>query len=105
MATLKILVLEDNEMSTIPVGLQQMKQLDGLVLDKNSTLKIEDLASRLENLPELKVLLLRNNGIEKLPENLNGFQRLAVLELSGNRFSDEEKQRIKENLKDTVVKF
>jgi len=47
------------------------------------------------DLKNLKVLLLRGNGFEWLPENMQTISGLKVLELSRNNFTGDEKARIK----------
>lgn len=102
---LKILVSATNQIISIPNELTLLDQLNGLVLDKNPTLNIDNLTKLISHLQILKVLLLRKNQLRVLPENLHGLSNLAVLELGNNSFSEVEKTRIKSLLPNTNVVF
>ena len=70
-----------------------------------STSWIKTLSSLLPKMLSLKVLLLRTHNLKELPSDLEGYSRLAVLELSVNTFPEEEQNRIKELLSNTNLVF
>ncbi len=82
-----------------------MQQINGIVLDHNPEIDTKELLKNTAQLENLKVLLLRENKLSKLPSDLKGFKKLAVLELSGNHFPIAEQERIKMELPTTNVVF
>ena len=56
-------------------------------------------------LPQLRRLDLVVNDLEQLPEEIRLLTNLRQLDLSGHRFSEQAKERIRLFLPDTEIKF
>ncbi len=105
LAQLRVLFLSSNQLSNLPDHVfANLAQLQGLHLSSN----------QLKNLPEhifagltqLRGLMLDSNQLSNLPERVfAGLAQLRGLNLDSNPLSEQEKQRIKEQLPNTEISF
>ncbi|XP_053742781.1 leucine-rich repeat-containing protein 10 [Synchiropus splendidus] len=78
------LYLSDNNLSSLPPELQDLRNLQLLALDFNC---FEELPAAVCKLPNLIILYLGNNRLHRLPEELRKLKELNTLWLETNYFS------------------
>lgn len=121
---LTIIWLEGNQLSSLPESIGNLKKLRYLALTYNQLTTLPESIGNLQNLAELDIienqlttlpesignlkklytLRLQNNQFSSLPESIKNLREtLKVLYLNGNKFSKEEKTKIKEWLPDTMI--
>lgn len=98
--SLRILALSFNQFEDFPAI--SMPKLIVLDLSNNRLSSIPESIGALRN---LEFLYLQNNRIETLPESLFKMTKLKRLNLKGNSLRPEDKQRLKEMLKNTRIIF
>lgn len=114
-----------NSFTTFPIILTELKTLDEISLSSN---KLKDITPKIGNLVNLRILIMNNNLIEDLPKEIGKLTKLLYLELGNNqltslpdeikhlmnlqelhlernRFSESEKQRIKNLLPNCIIHF
>ena len=79
------LSLSNNELTTIPPNIENLKSLKELNLLKN---KLTYLPETLCNLTSLTMLELSNNRLRSLPENIGKLQKLPRLTVEHNRLQE-----------------
>jgi Leucine-rich repeat (LRR) protein len=72
-------------LTDVPKPVGKVATLEMLVLDDN---KLTELNKRVFKLKNLKVLSLRNNQLTSISENISVLQNLEVLDLRGNTFKE-----------------
>jgi Leucine-rich repeat (LRR) protein len=81
---LKDLSFENCVLDSFPKLLFQVSTLQFLYLSNTNT---KLLSSHFERLPDLEVLIIENNPLEKIPFNIYKAQKLRVLSLRGNKLT------------------
>jgi small GTP-binding protein len=81
---LKILFLNDNNITNIPNSLNNLANIKTLSLNNNNIHTIPD---SLDNLSNLKLLSLNNNNINTIPNSLANLNNLKVLSLNNNNIN------------------
>nr|XP_060613425.1 E3 ubiquitin-protein ligase LRSAM1 isoform X1 [Anolis sagrei ordinatus] len=79
--TVKVLDLHDNQMTSLPADIGQLKSLQVLNVEKN-LLKV--LPDSLGDLDQLQTLNLKGNRLKDLPTTLGGLRSLRTLDVSEN---------------------
>ena len=103
--TLHTVGLQRQQLVSFPDNITSVQQLVWLNLNDNPALDPIRLFQQLHQLKNLKVLTLMRCNLTTLPEELSLLNGLEVLEVGGNNFSEEQKQRIKDRLPSTTVVF
>lgn len=85
LSKLQVLDLVDNELSALPEGLADLKNLTSFTLASNPS--ISNIDYNWEALQRLETLDLSKNGIKRYPESLQRLYNLKYLNLSQNKFS------------------
>lgn len=78
------LYLSDNNLSSLPAELQNLRKLQLLALDFNC---FEELPAAVCKLPQLSILYLGNNRLYYLPRELRALKELSTLWLETNCFT------------------
>lgn len=81
---LEELVINNNELSTIPISIGLLRNLKVLIADEN---KIESLPASIGSCSGLRILSLSQNQLQSLPDEIGRISQLTVLNLSGNRLN------------------
>jgi Leucine-rich repeat (LRR) protein len=102
LTNLDVLGLHNNELKSLPDWIGKLKNLRRLYLSGN---RLKSLPESIGNLTNLKKLDLHNNELKSLPESIENLTNLRGLNLYDNPISDEEKERIKELLPNTDIRF
>ncbi|XP_060613427.2 E3 ubiquitin-protein ligase LRSAM1 isoform X1 [Anolis sagrei] len=79
--TVKVLDLHDNQMTSLPADIGQLKSLQVLNVEKN-LLKV--LPDSIGDLDQLQTLNLKGNRLKDLPTTLGGLRSLRTLDVSEN---------------------
>uniref|UniRef100_A0A803TMT8 RING-type domain-containing protein n=1 Tax=Anolis carolinensis TaxID=28377 RepID=A0A803TMT8_ANOCA len=79
--TVKVLDLHDNQMTSLPADIGQLKSLQVLNVEKN-LLKV--LPDSIGDLAQLQTLNLKGNRLKELPTTLGGLRSLRTLDVSEN---------------------
>ena len=79
-----------------------MNKIQTLLVNNNQLQTLPETLVKLEN---LNYLSLANNQLTKMPQKIEKLKNLKTLILSGNQFAEEEKQRIKAALPNCAVYF
>lgn len=85
---LRVLILKDNKIDSLPYEIFKLKKLQKLDLASNNVEVIPAAISELENLDSLD---LRYNGISVLPPEIAKLNKLKYLQLWGNKLVEVEK--------------
>ncbi|MGB1229584.1 MAG: leucine-rich repeat domain-containing protein [Holosporaceae bacterium] len=80
----KILGLDNNNISTLPDAIAQLPALEFLFLDHN---QLTELPQSLPYLTKLRYLSLSYNQLSHVPQNMAHMTHLKTLHLSGNKLS------------------
>jgi Leucine-rich repeat (LRR) protein len=122
---LQYLDLSKNSIKELPEGIDSLKQLQVLILSKNRLVKLPRQIGHLKNLKILNInqndlvalppqigdlenlqsLDLWSNNISVFPEQLSGLEKLRLLDLRVIMIEDDEQQRIKNMLPNTLIQF
>ena len=86
---LKVLILDDNDLSKIPEAIIRFRNLEQLSLNKNPKLNLLSTLSKLQSLP-LQFLNLQENDLAALPNTIEELKELKDLNLTNNKISDNE---------------
>ncbi|MGE5411377.1 MAG: leucine-rich repeat domain-containing protein [Clostridiales bacterium] len=81
---LQELMLNVNQLDSIPEYIGLFKQLKSLELGSNNGFDLECLFNILSNNPEIEKLYLYNNNISSIPSNIYKLKNLRILDLGGN---------------------
>ncbi|XP_059164436.1 uncharacterized protein LOC131947287 isoform X2 [Physella acuta] len=81
---LRSLNLADNQLTSFPASLCQIRSLMELNLASN---KLDEIPAQIAELTNLQILHLHNNRLTSLPEELTLMKKLAVVVLAFNKFS------------------
>lgn len=98
------IALNGNQLVKLPEGLTQLN-LSILSLDNNPKMDWDNAIPDLATMKSLKNLSLNNNLLTGIPKGLEQLTSLEKLSLTGNKFSQEDKERIVKMLPTTKVKF
>ena len=100
---LKQLYLSNNDLEALPVGLlDNLINLEYFYADNNSLQALPE--NFFNSLSSLKTINLDGNQLSSLPVGLfNDLDSLEKMYLGGNEFSDEEKNRLKQELGDKLT--
>ncbi|XP_073414418.1 E3 ubiquitin-protein ligase LRSAM1 isoform X2 [Dendrobates tinctorius] len=85
LATLKVLDLHDNQITSIPVDIGQLKSLRVLNVERNV---LRSLPDSIGNLVQLQTLNVKGNKLKLLPPSVGGLRCLRTLNISENRLSE-----------------
>jgi|GEM_PF-2566464 hypothetical protein len=107
---LRYLLLRDNMLTELPEDIGKLKSLEYLDLSSN---RLGRLPPQIGELKNLWTLDLRCNRLRSLPDEISNLQNLECLylediwcpDLEHNRFSEEEKSRIKKLLPECLVSY
>ena len=102
MGQLTTLDLSNNKLKSIPSSFSHIRHITQLNLDGNELTKLPLCITKMRTLDEL---YLRNNQLTVLPKEIKQLPKLAILHLEGNLFTEEEQQRIREWLPNTMIYF
>lgn len=100
-AQLQELILTGNNLTALPEELKQLTQLRILNLVLNN-ITPADIAKICRWFPRLQKLYLCGNNLESLPEEIRQLTQLQHLDLSGNHFSAEEQEHIRQLMKQSA---
>ena len=89
-------------MTNLPTSLAKLDALTDLQLAAN---QLAEFPACILDMKSLKRLDLQRNKLARLPEDLAALGELQLLRLSGNAFSTNEVQRIREALPDCMIQF
>lgn len=78
------LLMNDNDLTSLPAAIGSLTNLSTLELQNNSLLS---LPPEIGGLAALRTLDLRNNELDALPKEIAGLKSLVKLQLWGNRFT------------------
>ena len=93
--------LQRNLFTSVPSVIQEWTELESLALDDNAITEVPDWLGA--KMTKLKFLSLKGNPVTRLPSDLSGLRRLAMLNLADCRISSEETERIRSLLGDKVA--
>jgi Leucine-rich repeat (LRR) protein len=102
LSTLKILYLDNNQITAIPDAIGNLTNLQKLSLRDNKITTIPDAIGRLTN---LQFLYLDNNQITEIPDAIDSLTELLKLDLSNNQLTQEVKDRIRQLLPNAQIEF
>ncbi|XP_077140045.1 E3 ubiquitin-protein ligase LRSAM1 isoform X2 [Ranitomeya variabilis] len=85
LATLKVLDLHDNQITSIPADIGQLKSLRVLNVERNV---LRFLPDSIGNLIQLQTLNVKGNKLKLLPPTVGGLRCLRTLNISENRLSE-----------------
>ncbi|CAJ0968509.1 unnamed protein product [Ranitomeya imitator] len=85
LATLKVLDLHDNQITSIPADIGQLKSLRVLNVERNV---LRSLPDSIGNLIQLQTLNVKGNKLKLLPPTVGGLRCLRTLNISENRLSE-----------------
>ena len=81
---LEELVINNNEITSIPISIGLLRNLKVLIADEN---KIDSLPASIGSCSQLRILSLSQNQLHSLPDEVGRISQLTVLNLSGNRLN------------------
>jgi hypothetical protein len=96
------LSLSDNDISSIPIELTELKNLKTIDLSNNS--KLRDVTN-IEKIVSLEFLSFYGCYLTEMPVNIGNLKHLKVLDLDGNPINEQEKMRIKKALPNCKITF
>ena len=99
---LQVLILSRNRMEYLPKHIGRLKNLRILNVNQNDLLALPPQIGDLEN---LEFMDLWSNNISVFPEQLSSLEKLKVLDLRVIMIEDDEQQRIKNLLPNTLIQF
>ena len=102
LTNLKKLTLYKTQLTSLPDSIGNLTNLDELVFWRS---QLKSLPDWIGNLTNLEWLYLDDNNLTTLPEGIGNLTNLEWLGLSDNPISDKEKERIKELLPNTDIRF
>lgn len=85
LATLKVLDLHDNQISSLPADIGQLKSLRVLNVERNV---LRSLPDSIGDLVQLQTLNVNGNKLKLLPSTVGGLRCLRTLNISENRLSE-----------------
>ncbi|XP_069799020.1 E3 ubiquitin-protein ligase LRSAM1 isoform X2 [Dendropsophus ebraccatus] len=85
LATLKVLDLHDNQISSLPADIGQLKSLRVLNVERNA---VRSLPDSIGDLVQLQTLNVNGNKLKQLPPTIGGLRCLRTLNISENRLSE-----------------
>ncbi|XP_073496666.1 E3 ubiquitin-protein ligase LRSAM1 isoform X2 [Phyllobates terribilis] len=85
LATLKVLDLHDNQITSIPADIGQLKSLRVLNMERNV---LRSLPDSIGDLVQLQTLNVKGNKLKLLPPTVGGLRCLRTLNISENRLSE-----------------
>jgi Leucine-rich repeat (LRR) protein len=91
-----------NQLTTLPQTIGNLSNLSELYLSFND---LNILPESLGNLLKLTKLDLSYNQLTTLPETIGNLKNLEVLWIMGNNFSQEEVQKVKQQLPNCIIKY
>lgn len=97
------LCLNDNELTSLPDSIGELKNLQSLDLWRNPSLDWDVAFKLLQKLPNLQKLYLRENQLKSFPASIGELKNLQMLYLSWNQLTSEGKERIKKLLPNTEI--
>lgn len=100
--TLDEISLSTNQLKNLPPEIKNLKNLKVLILNNN---QLKELPKEMGKLTEIKYLELGNNYLNKLPTEMKYLIKLEEMHLERNKFSEQEKERIKKMLPNCVIHF
>lgn len=101
---MRSIALNGNQLLNLPEGLTLLN-LSIISLDNNPKMNWDSAISDLATMKSLKSLSLNNNMLSVIPKGVERLTLLERLSLTGNKFSQEDKERIIKMLPTTKVKF
>lgn len=84
---LKVLILNDLDLNSLPKAIKRFTNLEQLSLNKNPDLDLDQVFTLIQNLP-IAFLNLQYNNLTHLPASIQFIEQLEDLNLSGNRIND-----------------
>lgn len=81
---LEELVINNNQITSIPISIGLLRNLKVLIADEN---KIDSLPASIGSCSQLRILSLSQNQLHSLPDEVGRISQLTVLNLSGNRLN------------------
>ena len=81
---LEELIINNNEITSIPISIGLLRNLKVLIADEN---KIDSLPASIGSCSQLRILSLSQNQLHSLPDEVGRISQLTVLNLSGNRLN------------------
>lgn len=85
MTFVKVIDLEDNNLSSLPKEIGQLKNLEELYLYNN---KLTELPIEFQNLKSLRTLSVAYNNLKLFPSTILKLKKLKVIDLSNNNIGD-----------------
>ncbi|XP_075435287.1 E3 ubiquitin-protein ligase LRSAM1 isoform X1 [Ascaphus truei] len=85
LATLKVLDLHDNQITTLPVDIGQLTSLRVLNVERNL---LSSLPASTGDLIQLQTLNVKGNKLKQLPQTVKGLRCLRTLNVSENRLQE-----------------
>ncbi|CAN2391422.1 ubiquitin-dependent endocytosis, partial [Pristimantis euphronides] len=85
LATLKVLDLHDNQITSLPADIGQLKSLRVLNVERNV---LRSLPDSIGDLVQLQTLNVNGNKLKLLPQSVGGLRCLRTLNISENRLSE-----------------
>lgn len=102
LSNLKQLIITNNQIAKLPYQIGQLSALKEIWCDDN---QLSDLPYQIGQLANLKKLTFRNNQLSSLPYQLKNISGLRIIELSGNNFTQAEKERLLKSLSGVGLRF
>jgi Leucine-rich repeat (LRR) protein len=97
--------LGGNELKRLPDNFGKLLSLKRLDLSNNSKMDWKMELSKISKLINLVTLDLSYNDIDYLPDSFVELKNLRELNLAGNKFTEEEKNRIRQMLPGALISF
>lgn len=94
--------LSSNSVASITPKIKKLHNLKILIINNN---QLQSLPKQIGDLSNLLYLELGNNQLTSLPEEIKYLTNLQELHIERNRFSEEEKNRIKKLLPNCIIHF
>lgn len=100
---LEQIVASNTGIDSIHPSIAKLKNIQSLSLGGN---KLKEIPVGIGSLPKLSLINLTNNELTTLPDEFFNIQdKLLVLSLVGNNFSEEEKERIRQGMPELMIRF
>lgn len=102
LSNLRTLDLSYNQIAVVPAEIGALRALQELRLEANAIAK---LPASIKNLKALEKLVLHSNPLTRVPDEMQQLKNLRELDLRANNIPVDQREKIKNKLPQTTVKF